>query len=149
MSWKINTIKNTMFLFIIARNKSPGPALFEPIVHCFPNLRFWNIGQSGWSPNIFLAKTVPLPSKLVRCLLLLTSLTLIFQSEKLEEKIIEYHKTLQGLSPLDAETRFLNLAHVQDLYGVDPHPCKVSHCLCNCAMPARHFPQNWNFIIFS
>lgn len=45
-------------------------------------------------------------------------------SEKLEEKIIEYHKTLAGLTPLEAESRFLNLAHVQDLYGVDPHPCK-------------------------
>ena len=48
------------------------------------------------------------------------------QNEKLEEKIMEYHKTLSGYNPAEAERRFLNLARSQDLYGVDPHPCKVS-----------------------
>eukprot|EP00111_Clytia_hemisphaerica_P019269 TCONS_00056884-protein len=46
------------------------------------------------------------------------------QNEKLEEKIIEYHKSLVGYNPAEAERRFLNLARSQDLYGVDPHPCK-------------------------
>ena len=49
------------------------------------------------------------------------------QNEKLEEKIIEYHKSLIGYNPAEAERRFLNLARSQDLYGVDPHPCKVSY----------------------
>lgn len=46
------------------------------------------------------------------------------QNDKLEEKIMEYHKSLVGYNPAEAERRFLNLARSQDLYGVDPHPCK-------------------------
>ena len=38
---------------------------------------------------------------------------------------MEYHKTLYGYTPAESENRFLNLARSQDLYGVDPHPCKV------------------------
>lgn len=50
---------------------------------------------------------------------------------------MEYHKTLQGYNPAEAERRFLNLARSQDLYGVDPHPCKVSVSLIS---PLRHSP---------
>lgn len=46
------------------------------------------------------------------------------QTEKLEEKISEIHKSLSGLTAAEAELKFLNAAKVMDLYGVDPHPCR-------------------------
>eukprot|EP00794_Sanderia_malayensis_P010010 gene10010-11033_t len=46
------------------------------------------------------------------------------QTEKLEDKITEIHKSLSGLVPVIAESRFLDKAKTMDLYGVDPHPCR-------------------------
>ncbi|XP_047140491.1 FERM domain-containing protein 3 isoform X2 [Hydra vulgaris] len=46
------------------------------------------------------------------------------QNEKLLEKIVECHKSLTGCSPAEIENKFLDIVKSQDLYGVDPHPCK-------------------------
>lgn len=51
---------------------------------------------------------------------------LLKQTPKMEEKIMEYHPTLKGQTPLMAETCFLKKASLLDTYGVDPHPVKVS-----------------------
>lgn len=50
---------------------------------------------------------------------------LLKQTPKMEEKIMEYHPTLKGQTPLMAETCFLKKASLLDTYGVDPHPVKV------------------------
>ncbi|XP_069974544.1 FERM domain-containing protein 5 isoform X4 [Penaeus vannamei] len=49
---------------------------------------------------------------------------LLKQTPKMEEKIMEYHPTLKGQTPLMAETCFLKKASLLDTYGVDPHPVK-------------------------
>lgn len=46
------------------------------------------------------------------------------QSDKLEKKIAETHKTLTGQVPSVAEKNFLSAVKGLDMYGVDPHPCK-------------------------
>ncbi|CAJ0945145.1 unnamed protein product [Ranitomeya imitator] len=47
------------------------------------------------------------------------------QSQKLERKIVEVHKSeLRGQSPAVAEFNLLLKAHSLETYGVDPHPCK-------------------------
>ncbi|KAM4710286.1 FERM domain-containing protein 3 [Discoglossus pictus] len=49
------------------------------------------------------------------------------QSQKLEKKIAEIHKSeLRGQSPAAAEFNLLLKAHSLETYGVDPHPCKDS-----------------------
>ncbi|XP_069817892.1 FERM domain-containing protein 3 isoform X2 [Dendropsophus ebraccatus] len=49
------------------------------------------------------------------------------QSQKLERKIVEVHKSeLRGQSPAVAEFNLLLKAHSLETYGVDPHPCKDS-----------------------
>ncbi|XP_072006984.1 FERM domain-containing protein 3 isoform X1 [Engystomops pustulosus] len=49
------------------------------------------------------------------------------QSQKLERKIVEVHKSeLRGQSPAVAEFKLLLKAHSLETYGVDPHPCKDS-----------------------
>ncbi|CAI9602444.1 unnamed protein product, partial [Staurois parvus] len=49
------------------------------------------------------------------------------QSQKLERKIVEIHKSeLRGQSPAVAEFNLLLKAHSLETYGVDPHPCKDS-----------------------
>ncbi|XP_043938123.1 FERM domain-containing protein 3 [Protopterus annectens] len=49
------------------------------------------------------------------------------QSQKLERKIAEIHKTeLRGQSPAVAEFNLLQKSHSLETYGVDPHPCKDS-----------------------
>ncbi|XP_064411695.1 FERM domain-containing protein 3 [Latimeria chalumnae] len=49
------------------------------------------------------------------------------QSQKLERKITEIHKSeLRGQCPAVAEFNLLQKAHSLETYGVDPHPCKDS-----------------------
>ncbi|XP_053558433.1 FERM domain-containing protein 3 [Bombina bombina] len=49
------------------------------------------------------------------------------QSQKLEKKVADIHKTeLRGQSPAAAEFNLLLKAHSLETYGVDPHPCKDS-----------------------
>ncbi|XP_077330998.1 FERM domain-containing protein 3 isoform X2 [Lithobates pipiens] len=49
------------------------------------------------------------------------------QSQKLERKIVEIHKSeLRGQNPAVAEFNLLLKAHSLETYGVDPHPCKDS-----------------------
>lgn len=47
------------------------------------------------------------------------------QSHELEEKVIELHQKLKGLTPSEADTLFLKKAATLDTYGIDPHPVKV------------------------
>jgi hypothetical protein len=47
------------------------------------------------------------------------------QSPELEEKAMELHQKLKGLTPSEADTLFLKKAATLDTYGVDPHPVKV------------------------
>uniref|UniRef100_A0A3P9JM54 FERM domain-containing protein 5 n=1 Tax=Oryzias latipes TaxID=8090 RepID=A0A3P9JM54_ORYLA len=47
------------------------------------------------------------------------------QSEKLERRIADIHKTeLIGQTPETSERNFLQKAQMLETYGVDPHPCK-------------------------
>ncbi|EDO34391.1 predicted protein [Nematostella vectensis] len=46
------------------------------------------------------------------------------QSEKLENKIADIHRSLSGQVPSVAEKNFLDKVKSLDMYGVDPHPCK-------------------------
>uniref|UniRef100_A0AAF5Q250 FERM domain-containing protein n=1 Tax=Wuchereria bancrofti TaxID=6293 RepID=A0AAF5Q250_WUCBA len=46
---------------------------------------------------------------------------LLKQTEKLEEKIAESHKSFKGLSPAEAEMEFLKRASKLDTYGFDPY----------------------------
>ncbi|KAM5194738.1 FERM domain-containing protein 3 [Mantella aurantiaca] len=49
------------------------------------------------------------------------------QSQKLERKIVEIHKSeLRGQNSAVAEFNLLLKAHSLETYGVDPHPCKDS-----------------------
>lgn len=47
------------------------------------------------------------------------------QSQELEEKAIELHEKLKGLTPIEADTLFLKKAATLDTYGLDPCPVKV------------------------
>ncbi|XP_025077363.1 FERM domain-containing protein 3-like isoform X5 [Pomacea canaliculata] len=46
------------------------------------------------------------------------------QTPKLEERVMELHKSLHGQVPSDAEANFLRKACTLDTYGVDPHQVK-------------------------
>ncbi|XP_070212577.1 FERM domain-containing protein 5-like isoform X4 [Littorina saxatilis] len=46
------------------------------------------------------------------------------QTPKLEERVMEQHKTLHGQVPSEAEGNFLKKACTLDTYGVDPHQVK-------------------------
>ncbi|XP_061172921.1 FERM domain-containing protein 5-like isoform X2 [Saccostrea echinata] len=46
------------------------------------------------------------------------------QNAKMEEEIMEIHKTLAGQVPAEAEANFLKKAATLDTYGVDPHQVK-------------------------
>ena len=56
---------------------------------------------------------------------------LLKQSSKIEEKIMETHQSLKGLSPSLSELQFLKKAAALDTYGVDPHPVKVCISVVN------------------
>ncbi len=47
------------------------------------------------------------------------------QSHELEEKVMELHQKLKGLTPSEADLLFLKKAATLDTYGIDPHPVKV------------------------
>lgn len=47
------------------------------------------------------------------------------QSHELEEKVMELHQKLKGLTPSEADILFLKKAATLDTYGIDPHPVKV------------------------
>ena len=57
------------------------------------------------------------------------------QSAQLEEKAIELHQKLKGLTPSEADILFLKKSATLDTYGVDPHPVKVRD----------HYPTSRNF----
>ncbi|CAG7786897.1 unnamed protein product [Allacma fusca] len=46
------------------------------------------------------------------------------QSPQLEEKAMELHQKLKGLTPSETDILFLKKAATLDTYGVDPHPVK-------------------------
>ncbi|CAL8138232.1 unnamed protein product [Orchesella dallaii] len=46
------------------------------------------------------------------------------QSHELEEKAMELHQKLKGLTPSEADILFLKKAATLDTYGIDPHPVK-------------------------
>ena len=47
------------------------------------------------------------------------------QLPELEEKAMELHQKLKGLTPSEADILFLKKASSLDTYGVDPQPVKV------------------------
>eukprot|EP00117_Sycon_ciliatum_P029578 scpid18571/ scgid3119/ Band 4.1-like protein 1; Neuronal protein 4.1 len=47
-----------------------------------------------------------------------------YQTPELEQEVAEYHRQLAGMVPSQAETAFLERAHLLPLYGVDLHPVK-------------------------
>lgn len=48
------------------------------------------------------------------------------QTHELEEKAMELHQKLKGLTPSEADILFLKKAATLDTYGIDPNPVKVS-----------------------
>lgn len=48
------------------------------------------------------------------------------QSAELEEKVMEYHQELKGLTASESDVLFLKKAQGLDTYGIDPHPVKVT-----------------------
>lgn len=48
------------------------------------------------------------------------------QTPELEEKAIELHQKLRGLTPTEADTLFLKKVASLDTYGLDPACVKVS-----------------------
>uniref|UniRef100_A0A914YEE3 FERM domain-containing protein n=1 Tax=Panagrolaimus superbus TaxID=310955 RepID=A0A914YEE3_9BILA len=49
---------------------------------------------------------------------------IIKQTERLEEKISDYHKQLRGMNNVVAEREFVNLATSIETYGFDPYVVK-------------------------
>lgn len=47
------------------------------------------------------------------------------QTQELEDKSMELHQKLRGLTPMEADTLFLKKAATLDTYGLDPSPVKV------------------------
>jgi len=48
------------------------------------------------------------------------------QTTELEEKVMELHPELNGVTASEADVRFLKKAQTLDTYGIDPHPVKVA-----------------------
>lgn len=51
------------------------------------------------------------------------------QTQELEDKSMELHQKIRGLTPTEADTLFLKKAASLETYGLDPCPVKVEYII--------------------